>query len=152
MVNSRALLFGFGLLFSSLTALAVTQPDWSRTPGVLCTVHDPDFDGFRYPAKIAHCGRSVSAAEKRRVAQIYGIPQSQWNNYEFDHLIPLNAGGSNDIGNIWPQPILEAKQKDVVEQKVFNGLSAGTMTQAQALQLIRAWFNQPNAVRLRLER
>jgi len=132
----------FVLLYSGLPAFA-TQPNATLTPGVLCTPHDPDFQEFRYKEKIPYCRRNISQDEKLRDAQEYGsIPESEWVNYEFDHLIPLSAGGSDDIGNLWPQPIAEAHEKDKLELEIFKGLTAGTMTQAEGIQKIHDWINK----------
>jgi hypothetical protein len=141
-LRENPLFLAFGLFLVSPSAFA-TRPIATVTPGVLCTSHDPDFAEYRYPEKIAYCGRNISRDEKLRVAQLYGgIPESEWPKYEFDHLIPLAAGGSNDVGNLWPQPLAEAHEKDKVEDEVFHGMEAGTMTQAQAVQKIRDWINQ----------
>jgi hypothetical protein len=113
------------------------NPQW--TPGALCTEGDTDFDGFRYKAHVAHCGRSITMSEKDKVAQLYGIPKTDYYKYEFDHFFPLNAGGSNSAENLWPQPLDEAKLKDRVEEEVYNGLRHGTMTQDEAVAKIRSW-------------
>ena len=121
----------------------MTKPNPQLTPGVLCTANDPDFKGYDYPSKIPRCNRKISNLEKTEVAKNYGnIPASQWLNYEFDHFMPLCAGGANSIQNLWPQPIAEAKQKDVIEVQVCTALKAGTLTQDQALQKIQDWFHQ----------
>jgi hypothetical protein len=42
---------------------------------------------------------------------------------EIDHLISLELGGSNDIGNLWPQPYFNdcnAHQKDLLENKLHE--------------------------------
>jgi hypothetical protein len=137
-------LIGFlGICLFSLSASAFQTPNEQLTPGVLCTASDPDFDNYDYAEHIARCTRNVSREEKLEVAASYGnIPQSQWPKYEFDHLIPLCAGGSDDIGNIWPQPLAEAHKKDVVEDRVCRGMRAGTITQAEAIAEIHAWFNE----------
>lgn len=133
-------LFLVALCFFTLPSAFATQPNHHLTPGVLCTPKDADFTGYRYAEHIAYCGRNITQQEKLDVAKAYGgIPESEFYKYEFDHLIPLAIGGSNDIHNIWPQPIDEAKLKDHVEQQTYNGLNSGTMTQAQALKLIWDW-------------
>ena len=77
---------------------------------------------------------------KRRSPKSMTSPESQWKNYEFDHLIPLCAGGSNDSRNIWPQPLDEAHEKDKVEDEVCQKMRAGEMKQAEAVHEIFAWF------------
>lgn len=55
--------------------------------------------------------------------------------YEIDHLIPLEIGGApDDIRNLWPQTIVEAKAKDKVENALHALVCSGQMpiTEAQA--------------------
>ena len=137
----RTALIGFLILFSS--AALATKPDPNKTPGFLCSESDPNFMGYFYSSHVARCKRNVSAQEKDQVAAEYGaIPQADWPKYEFDHLLPLCAGGSDDIRNLWPQPIDEAHQKDVIENKVCLELQAGTTDQAGALKEITDWIAQ----------
>jgi hypothetical protein len=118
------------------------KPDPNQTPGMYCSESDPDFQEYRYSAHIAYCGRNVSESEKAQVAAAYGnIPKSEWSNYEFDHLIPLAGGGSNNPANIWPQPLQEAKVKDVLEDQIYRAFVAGNMTQDQESQEISDWIN-----------
>ena len=117
-------------------------PDPGFTPGMLCTPNDPNFSTFRYPEHIAYCNRNVPHEEKLAIAQEYGISTNDFASYEFDHYIPLAIGGSDDIKNIWPQPLSGAHQKDTLEQELFNKLSTGAITQAAAIAQIRAWRPQ----------
>jgi len=129
------------MLLMPIFVFASSQPNWKLTPGVLCTSEDPNFDKYDYPENIARCSRNVDTEEKDQVAAEYGnIPRSSWSEYEFDHLIPLCAGGSDDIKNLWPQPIDEAHDKDKLENEVCLGLRAGTLKQADAVKQIYDWF------------
>ncbi|MBI3558443.1 MAG: hypothetical protein HY074_19410 [Deltaproteobacteria bacterium] len=140
MKPGQALLLAAALLFGSVSAHA-TRPDSQLTPGVLCTEDNKDFVEYRYAEQIPYCKRNVPHEEKLKVAAAYGgIPQSEWPKYEFDHLIPLAAGGASDIGNIWPQPLAEAHEKDKVEEEVYEAMKNGTMTQAEAVQKIQDWI------------
>lgn len=132
-----------GLFIQVSTVYSYQLPDPKLTPGVLCTEQDPDFKGYDYPSKVARCNRNVSIQEKQKVALNYGnIPASEWGNYEFDHYMPLCAGGSNSSENLWPQPLEEAHVKDTLELDVCTEMRSGNMTQTQALQKIRDWFVQ----------
>jgi hypothetical protein len=129
--------------FSNASIIASTSmPDPEETPGYLCTTGDKDFDKLYYNEQIARCTRHVTKSMKKKVAEFYGIPESKWEKYEFDHLIPLCAGGSNDTRNLFPQPWKEADKKDVIENKVCRGMRNGDMTQEQAVRAIKDFFEK----------
>jgi len=133
------------LSLTSLSSFAYTTPDYSITPGQICSEDNPDFDRFDYSEQIARCKRNVNKSKKIKIADLYGgIDQSEWPNYEFDHFIPLCAGGSNDISNLWPQPLDEANEKDVIENRVCNALRQGNMSQEEAISTIYNWFESKN--------
>ena len=118
-----------------------TPPDRSQTPGALCNPKNPDFKGYDYPEGVARCNSNVSRDDKLKVAARYGdLPTSEWPKYEFDHLLPLCAGGSNELSNLWPQPLDQARIKDQLENDVCIEMQNGNMTQAQAIRAMHDWF------------
>ena len=122
----------------------VAQPDFSVTPGNICTPTDPNFKEYRYPEHIAYCNRNVTKEMKLKVAASYNVPQSDWSKYEFDHLIPLGIGGDSSIDNLWPQPRGDSDSdgKDKLENELYNQMVAGTITQKAAVQKIYDWFKK----------
>lgn len=129
----------FVFLFS-ISSFAAT-PDWSLTPGDLCTTANDDFDKLDYPENIARCKRHVTKSMKKKIAQAYGgIPEEEWPNYEFDHLLPLCIGGSNDLKNLWPEPLDDAEEKDKLENEVCRGMRNGMLQQSEAVNRVLEWF------------
>jgi hypothetical protein len=83
--------------------------------------------------------RDVPTSEKDAVYAEYGITSHGTGQYEVDHLISLELGGSNDISNLWPEaanPAPGFHQKDVVENYLHAQVCNGAMTLAQAQQII----------------
>jgi hypothetical protein len=75
------------------------EPDPKLTPGDAFDVTVQDICVPGYSRKV----RSVPAEMKREVYQEYGITSHGPGDYEVDHLIPLELGGSNSIKNLWPE-------------------------------------------------
>lgn len=122
-----------------------SAPDRSLTPGVLCTERDRDFDEHRYPERIAHCRRRLSQDEKKAVARRYGVPWEEHSLYQFDHLLSLCLGGSNDLRNIWPMPYADARAKARLEAELCGRLSRGELTQRAAVAEELSWFDGKGA-------
>lgn len=83
--------------------------------------------------------RNVPTAEKNAVYREYGIAQHQPGQYEVDHLISLELGGSNDMSNLWPEPADPRPgfhEKDRVENYLNQQVCSGAMTLQQAQQAI----------------
>ncbi len=99
-------------------------PDPACSPGAVLTTDLKTICTVGYTKTV----RDVSLSEKKKVFQEYGIPYSQHSNYEVDHIISLELGGSNDIKNLFPESYLisnGARTKDKLEnylhKKVCNG-------------------------------
>lgn len=86
--------------------------------------------------------RHTTEAQRHRVFAAYGIEYSSRSGYEFDHLIPLEAGGSNVDKNMWPEPLALAKLKDDVEDSSHAKICAGERTVAQVKAFIRRKYTR----------
>jgi hypothetical protein len=134
------------------------RPFGSRTRDAGCTIHDglPDLactPGAIFPdataAQVCRPGysataRNVPAAVSREVYRAYGILERTTGEYELDHSVPLEAGGSNDIANLWPElaePRPGFHEKDQVENHLHSEVCAGRMSLLEAQRAIATnWF------------
>lgn len=69
-----------------------------------------------------------------------GKPGPHGAEFEIDHFVPLELGGSNDISNLWPESYVMpwgAHIKDEVEDRLKALVCAGTLTLAEAQTAIR---------------
>jgi quercetin dioxygenase-like cupin family protein len=63
----------------------------------------------------------------------YGIAERSLGDYEVDHLVPLELGGSNDVANLWPEaaaPPPGFHEKDLVENSLHDRVCAGSISAA----------------------
>lgn len=114
------------------------------TTGSLCTPEHPDFERYRYEERIAYCGRNVSSATKASIYRRYGVSRRCKSQYTIDHFIPLSLGGTNDVNNLWPEPKSVKNLRHDLEYELFQRLSAGKISQAEAVRtIVHAKFNPP---------
>ena len=77
---------------------------------------------------------------KTQVFALYGIASHEPGEYEVDHLIPLELGGSNSIKNLFPQSFLtqpwNAHAKDRLENKLHAMVCKGEIDLNTAQQEI----------------
>jgi hypothetical protein len=74
--------------------------------------------------------RNVPTSEKNQVYAEYGITSHTTGQYEVDHLISLELGGSNDISNLWPEaasPMPGFHEKDKVENYLHDRVCSGAI-------------------------
>lgn len=71
--------------------------------------------------------RNVIGAEKAQVAAAYHFTGPS-ASVEYDHLISLELGGSNDPKNLWPEPIADAHIKDGLEAHARSEVCKGTLS------------------------
>jgi len=133
----RAIAF---LLFLARIVLAQEPtpilPDPKLTPGDTFEVTVQDLCVRGYTKKV----RNVPAEMKREVYEEYGITSHGSGDYEVDHLIPLELGGSNSIKNLWPESHRtspwNAQVKDRLEGKLHELVCSGRLDLKTAQQAI----------------
>ena len=103
-------------------AAPIVLPTASLTPGAVLTVDVPKICTRGYPATV----RNITSGEKQKVAAAYHYTGPS-SGVEYDHLISLELGGSNDATNLWPEPIAEAHIKDRLENFLHRQVCAGKM-------------------------
>lgn len=131
--------------------LAITppiSPDPILTPGDVMTTSTKAICTPGYATK----ARDVSTAKKLSVYEAYGLMVSgRWrlfdgvriwqSDFEVDHLISLQLGGSNELINLWPQsyltPTFNATSKDALENRLHWLVCHGQLALTDAQQMIR---------------
>ncbi len=92
--------------------------------------------------------RNVPTSEKNQVYAEYGITHHSTGEYEVDHLISLELGGSNDISNLWPEaanPKPGFHEKDKVENYLHDQMCSGAISLQQAqIEIATNWLNVYN--------
>jgi hypothetical protein len=111
-------------------------PDPTLTPGSSFPVTVQDLCVPGYTKKV----RNVPAEMKREVYEEYGVTSHGSGDYEVDHLIPLELGGSNSIKNLWPESHRtspwNAQVKDRLEGKLHELVCTGQLDLKAAQQAI----------------
>jgi hypothetical protein len=107
-------------------------PDPALTPGAVLEVTAADICVRGYSKRV----RNVPAEIKREAYAIYGVRSHEPGEYEIDHLISLELGGSNSLKNLWPQSFRthpwNAYVKDALENELHRRVCAGTIDLAKA--------------------
>jgi len=128
--NSLIALFLTSLITISASAQNASPPivpDPAKTPGDVLQVTRADICVPGYSKKV----RNVPESVKKQAYAEYGITSHQPKEYEVDHLISLELGGSNSLKNLWPQSYVtspyNAHKKDVLENKLHKLVCDGAI-------------------------
>jgi len=118
---------GLVVLGAAASGGSPLRPDPKRTPGATLEVTTADICVPGYTKKV----RDVPDPVKRQVYAAYGIQTHAPREYEIDHLIPLELGGSNALTNLWPQSYQthpwNAHVKDRLENALHRLVCAGQL-------------------------
>jgi hypothetical protein len=130
---------GHGIGQRTKTSGCVSQnalPDSACTPGAIFA--DVTKDQVCVPG-YSKGVRNVPDSVKNQVFDEYGITSHGPGEYEVDHLISLELGGSNDIANLWPEPAEPRPgfhEKDKVENYLHQQMCDGGISMADAQSII----------------
>lgn len=121
-------------------------PDPNCTPGVT----NPDVTQDNIDSTICHAGFtktirppvSYTNRLKREQIQEYGFLDTSMRDYEEDHMISLELGGSpDDPKNLWPEPHGSPNEKDLVENYLNEQVCDHKMTLDEAQKEITTnWY------------
>jgi hypothetical protein len=106
------------------------------TPGATFNVSTATICRSGYASSV----RYVPESAKNRVYAEYGILHHSTNQYEIDHLISLELGGSNSISNLWPElndhPHGYLNSKDILENRLHALVCSGALSLSSAQRQI----------------
>jgi len=123
-------------------------PDPACTPGDLIKplVTKADICVSGYSSGV----RNVPDSEKNEVYAEYGITSRSPGQYEVDHFVSLELGGSNDISNLFPEaasPKPGFHEKDKVENYLHDQVCSGAMTLEDAqIKIATNWLDVYNSL------
>jgi hypothetical protein len=121
-------------------------PDPQCAPGEI----DPSVTQNNITTTICHSGYtetvrppvSYTNTLKRQQITDYGYQDISMKDYEEDHFISLELGGSpKDPKNLWPEPHPSFNEKDKVENYLHSEVCSGKLSLAQAQQeIVKNWY------------
>ncbi len=135
--------------------LAQDRPDPCLTPGATRTSDPATICVTGYASKVrAELTSSQWADRRLEVAKRYGLAtlvNGKWvahlEGRTVDHLLPLEAGGDNSLGQLWPEDKTMAKGKDRAEAGLRRAVCrpGQTSEHVRALQevFVRQWGGAP---------
>ena len=121
----------YGIQTKTSHCINSALPDSACSPGAVLTTDIKRICVVGYTKTV----RNVSTATKKKVFQEYDLPWSTHSNYEIDHIISLELGGSNDISNLYPESYLisnGARVKDKLENYLHKQVCNETITITEA--------------------
>ncbi|MCE9585608.1 HNH endonuclease [Candidatus Nomurabacteria bacterium] len=125
----------FGIQTKTSHCVAGATPDTACSPGAVLTTDANIVCVSGYTKKV----RDVTTATKKKVFKEYGLAWSTRSNYEVDHIISLELGGSNDISNLFPESYTisnGARVKDTLENYLHSQVCSGAISLTGAQKAI----------------
>jgi hypothetical protein len=119
-------------------ALALSKPDPVLTPGAVVTVPVSVLCKPGYSKLMRH----TTTATKKHVCAVYHKRNCPGPKWELDHLISLEIGGADTELNLFPQPIEEARKKDVIENRLKREVCSGKTKLPAAQKRVQEWWKE----------
>ena len=146
MFNSVAIAWVAKLSVGLALTLGGYLPDAGKTPGATnpnvtqCNIQKTVCISV-FTSTIRPPSSYTTALKVRQLGSGYAVKKdTATGDYEEDHLISLELGGSpDDPRNLWPEPyfgVLNARVKDHIENKLHDLVCAGTLKLRLAQQMI----------------
>ncbi|GAA4012340.1 hypothetical protein GCM10022631_25190 [Deinococcus rubellus] len=124
---------GMGLAYNQNAPIL---PDPKLSPGDVLTSDKAIICVSGYTKTV----RNVPQSLKEQVYKEYGITSRESGEYEIDHIVSLELGGSNSIRNLFPESYktqpLNAHVKDTLENKLHALACGGQISMQDAQQAI----------------
>ena len=132
----------FGVQTKTSDCVSVNAlPDSDCTPGAV--FQDVTVSQICQPGYSSQV-RNVPDSEKNQAYAEYGVESHTTGQYEVDHLVSLELGGSNEISNLWPEPAEPRPgfhEKDKVENYLHNQVCSGAISLQQAqIEIATNWM------------
>jgi hypothetical protein len=121
-------------------------PDPACTPGSIAATADPHDDHAKPADQAEVCNAGFESRHRpptvRRfrdaAMKAYHVLPGDLGHVEYDHLIPLSLGGSNDVTNLWPQVSDQPARgfhnsKDDMETRLWRAVCTGPADKRQSL-------------------
>lgn len=142
---TAGLTFGIGTAHAascSQSYLPLPDPDCQPgafNPDVTQSTIDTTICVSGWTATVRPSSSYTTALKKKQIVQ-YGYTDTSTSDYEEDHFVPLELGGSPKSAlNLWPEPEYGTKtagNKDTVENKLKKAVCAGTVSLSDAQDAI----------------
>lgn len=151
---NNASIIAFAAVLGALATRAMGQgtlPNPAMTPGAINPAVTQETIGsticVRGWTRTIRPPRQYTSALKRQQILEFGYADRRMSDYEEDHLVPLDLGGSpTDPRNLWPEPRVaadgwNADLKDELEAVLARLVCSGQVPLAEAQQAIaRDWI------------
>jgi len=121
-------------------------PDQAVTPGAVITRDRAVVCAPGYARAARHRYDAEWLRYRTDMFREYGIPHERWRDFTVDHLVPIELGGEPfglvdgrwDLRNVWPEPKVEARHKDAVEDALHAAVCYGRGYRGVRLTVVAA--------------